>query len=568
MAGNDQDTSQMTSVPQAMGDEDAPPVRDPQIINQALAQPVRGGLSTDEGTGTPPMGGLAAISAPQPDVPPTAQNSFLTQPNQTQDYLDQIMAIQKEIKNQTNSSQVPWFQLASAFLNPGKTGSFGEALGSAAGAMGKYQEEQQARKLPLMQAGLKAEEIRQGIVNNQKVQDLADKAIIKDKNGFTATDPAILQQIAALDPTKASAIQAIAKATRESEAPAPTKLAQGETLTSIVPVMGKDGTVTYQTKEIAAGGEKMGEGMQEVMSMLGYSPKTKWENLSPQDQEAASAYLKNKNLPQEFKLALAMNKIPITTDLNSLPPATQNHINSTIDTLKKLAGTNISVNTAETGNKEIVKAATTNMMNQIEGAQNLTKQTKDIEKTLDLLNDPRVISGWGAGTKAEIENALASAGLKSPEARDKTMQVIRDIANITKNNLPIMKAAVGTHVNMYQTMMEKASIGDLSMGAEALRDSLHSLHDDLRTMAKNAKGYQSALGENFPETKKLVNSYNVDIPDQYQPKLNDIPFIRKDPKYHDQDWQNFVQNAKGRKGNIPFVDELSGKKGFYPGGGQ
>jgi len=193
MAGNDQDISQMTSVPTPLGEGGDNIGFTPE--------------NTPMGNPSPPMGGLSALSAPaampqsvSPAAPPTAQSAFTTPPNQNQSYLDQISAIQNEIKNQTNSSQVPWFQLAAAFLNPGRTGSFGESLGGAAGAMGKYQAEQQAQKLPLMQAGLKAEELRQGIVKEQSVKDLMGKLYepVKDEAGNISTykfNPEVAQQL-------------------------------------------------------------------------------------------------------------------------------------------------------------------------------------------------------------------------------------------------------------------------------------------------------------------------------------------------------------------------------------
>ena len=44
-----------------------------------------------------------------------------------------------------------WFQIAGAFLDPGKTGNFGESLGNAGKVMGAQQEQQQAQMLPIAQ---------------------------------------------------------------------------------------------------------------------------------------------------------------------------------------------------------------------------------------------------------------------------------------------------------------------------------------------------------------------------------------------------------------------------------
>jgi len=188
MAGNDQDINQMTSVPEPMGEGDTSPinnplrlgdgppiVRDPQIINQAMSMPQGGGLNTQAAIGTPPqpMSGLGAISA---GIPAQAQNQVtphMPTPSEAfgmanSNVSDKIAEIQNEISSKLKGSQVPWFQLAAAFLNPGRTGSFGEALGNAAGTIGKYQEEQQAQRLPLMQASLKLAEVEK----QQSIQDL------------------------------------------------------------------------------------------------------------------------------------------------------------------------------------------------------------------------------------------------------------------------------------------------------------------------------------------------------------------------------------------------------------
>jgi len=55
---------------------------------------------------------------------------------------------------QEKGSRTPWFKIAQGFLAPTKTGSFGESLGNAAGAMGEYQAEQEKNQIPLAQARL------------------------------------------------------------------------------------------------------------------------------------------------------------------------------------------------------------------------------------------------------------------------------------------------------------------------------------------------------------------------------------------------------------------------------
>ena len=55
---------------------------------------------------------------------------------------------------QQKGGGTPWFKIASGFLAPTKTGSFGESLGNAANAMGEYEAEQEKNKIPTAQARL------------------------------------------------------------------------------------------------------------------------------------------------------------------------------------------------------------------------------------------------------------------------------------------------------------------------------------------------------------------------------------------------------------------------------
>ena len=60
-------------------------------------------------------------------------------------------SIQKVLEAFESRSQIPWFKMAAAFADPGRTGSFGEAFGKAMGTVGQAQEEDRARALPIAQ---------------------------------------------------------------------------------------------------------------------------------------------------------------------------------------------------------------------------------------------------------------------------------------------------------------------------------------------------------------------------------------------------------------------------------
>jgi len=60
-------------------------------------------------------------------------------------------SIQKVLSALENRSQIPWFKLSAAMADPGRTGSAMEGFGRAMGVMGKQQEEERARELPVAQ---------------------------------------------------------------------------------------------------------------------------------------------------------------------------------------------------------------------------------------------------------------------------------------------------------------------------------------------------------------------------------------------------------------------------------
>lgn len=86
--------------------------------------------------------GALPIGAPQMSAP---MQEYMQALNQYKAVLDQQSA---------QGSKVPWFQIAGALANPGRTGSFGEAMGNAANVMGAHQAEQQKLQIPLAQARL------------------------------------------------------------------------------------------------------------------------------------------------------------------------------------------------------------------------------------------------------------------------------------------------------------------------------------------------------------------------------------------------------------------------------
>jgi hypothetical protein len=60
-------------------------------------------------------------------------------------------SVQKVLSALENRSQIPWFKMAAAFADPGRSGTFGESFGKAMGVLGQQQEEDRTRELPIAQ---------------------------------------------------------------------------------------------------------------------------------------------------------------------------------------------------------------------------------------------------------------------------------------------------------------------------------------------------------------------------------------------------------------------------------
>jgi hypothetical protein len=92
-----------------------------------------------------PMPASAPAPAALPVAAPTPR--ALTPMQKTSQALDEYQAILD--RQAAQSSKTPWFQIAGALLNPGRTGSFGEAVGNASNVMAAHQNEQQKMQLPM-----------------------------------------------------------------------------------------------------------------------------------------------------------------------------------------------------------------------------------------------------------------------------------------------------------------------------------------------------------------------------------------------------------------------------------
>ena len=113
---------------------------------------------------------------------PSKINPYGADPSDVQEYQN---ALQDSIKAlEDRYAQPNWFKVAAGFAKP-QLGGFVASLGSAAGAMGDWQEQQRAAELPIsqMRANLAQTKILMG--QKQKAADLADAAL-QQPGGVTA----------------------------------------------------------------------------------------------------------------------------------------------------------------------------------------------------------------------------------------------------------------------------------------------------------------------------------------------------------------------------------------------
>ena len=95
-------------------------------------------------------------------------------------------SIEKVLASLENRSQIPWFKIAAALGDPGRTGSAGEAFGKAFGVLGQQQEEDRARALPVAQ-------MRAQLAGQQYEMSKEEKALNAFANAL-GTTPQNLQQ--------------------------------------------------------------------------------------------------------------------------------------------------------------------------------------------------------------------------------------------------------------------------------------------------------------------------------------------------------------------------------------
>jgi hypothetical protein len=147
-------------------------------------------------------------------VPAGVLNPPLSLANNTEAQTETLDAYQKILDSLEQRNKINMFNVAGAFFNPGKTGSFGEALGNASQVIGKDLENQQAAALPIAQMRAQIAQGKYKMQNQSKALNMLASALNEDpqtvaKSLNSGNVPEQMQQkIKTLDPKIIAAIRA------------------------------------------------------------------------------------------------------------------------------------------------------------------------------------------------------------------------------------------------------------------------------------------------------------------------------------------------------------------------
>ena len=112
--------------------------------------------------------------ATAPGALPSAPIGIGADPNSQKEYVD---ALNKQLAALEDRQGINLFNLAGAFLNPGRTGSFGEALGNAATSMGADLRRQEERELPIAQMRTQIAAQKYEMQNKEKAYGMVANAM-------------------------------------------------------------------------------------------------------------------------------------------------------------------------------------------------------------------------------------------------------------------------------------------------------------------------------------------------------------------------------------------------------
>jgi len=156
-------------------------------------------------------------------VPPAPTMLGAGEDRSKQEYFDALQKTLAALEARANQG-TNWWQVAGALLSPGKTGSFGEAIGNVANVMGEQQQRQLEQQIPIAQARAQIAGQKYEIENQSKAIQLLSRAIgappqvveqqLADGSlppqAIANIPPAVYAQIATLSPKVGEVVKNIA----------------------------------------------------------------------------------------------------------------------------------------------------------------------------------------------------------------------------------------------------------------------------------------------------------------------------------------------------------------------
>ena len=163
------------------------------------------------------------MALPTAPVPPMPTMLGSGEDKSKQEYFEALQKTLTALEARANQG-TNWWQVAGALLNPGKTGSFGEAIGNVANVMGEQQQRQLDQQIPIAQARAQIAGQKYEVENQAKAIQLLSKAIgappqvvaqqLADGSlppqAIANIPPAVYAQIATLSPKVGEVVKNIA----------------------------------------------------------------------------------------------------------------------------------------------------------------------------------------------------------------------------------------------------------------------------------------------------------------------------------------------------------------------
>lgn len=483
-----------------LNNNDAPAVGALDGVQLAAAEP------------TPTGGGALPVAAPEPMSPANANRLALTPELKAAkagiasgqaDLNQQLNELQQLLKTRQASAQVPYFQMAGALLNPGRTGQFGEALGGAANVLGAWQEENRKQAIPMAQARMQLLQTTIGAQKQQAIQALAKDLYTTDKEGNPQINEAVLREMYGIDPELGSKAVGGIKAMRDLIEGETVKLGPEETLYR----RGPGGKLV----EMATGKGKVGEDLKEALTFMGLAGK-RLEDLSPEQQVGVRNYVDYKKLGDT---GIQAYRILGLDPFAALTADQQAALDAKIKDLKKAGAVNVSptMKVGLTFEEEIMKKVADQVATDVSKVRSdAATQLPAIHQARRAIDSNKVLLGPTAPVAQvllQIGNTMGVTGKNQDEVLANTRSLMQAQAKTELAAAESMKGQ-GPITENERGILRRASLGE-NMTAPEYR----ALLDINEKMIRWRIQAHNANVQNLPEGTAYFNRFkqNMQVPE-------------------------------------------------------